>query len=350
MLATVAGVAVAAIGLSVVIALGSGADDATTNDVAATTVEQIPEIQEVSQAASAETYESIVSTETPDVVEVPDLIGRPLIEVQVVAEAAGIAIDVVEDSSVAPTVDGDTRLVLAQEPAVGEMVFVGGVVVVTVAPSATPAASLADVVVCIDPGHQSHSDTSQEPVGPGSHETKDRVSGGTTGTTTFIPEYEITLQIALNLKAHLEEAGITVVMTREANDVNISNGERAVMANEAGAALFVRIHGDGSPNPDASGISILYPAVNQWTEPISSASADAAARIQSAMIASTGAVDRGIVPRDDITGFNWAEVPAILVECGFMTNPVEDKLLSSPHYQDKLAMGMTSGILDFVGR
>jgi N-acetylmuramoyl-L-alanine amidase len=213
-----------------------------------------------------------------------------------------------------------------------------------------PANSVTGLVVCLDPGHQSHSDTSQEPVGPGADETKDRVKGGSTGTTTLIPEYEITLQIALNLKARLEAEGISVVMTRETNDVNLSNAERARIANESGAALFVRVHGDGSPDPDASGISVLYPASSGWTVPISSASAEAAARVQSALIASTGAVNRGTIVRDDITGFNWSEVPAILVECGFMSNPVEDKLLSSPHYQDKLATGMASGIVNYLGR
>ena len=63
---------------------------------------------------------------------------------------------------------------------------------------------------------------------------------------------------------------------------------------------------------------------------------------------STGALNRGIVRRSDLTGFNWANVPAILVETGFLTNPTDSKLLHTPSYQQRVAKGLTAGVAAFV--
>ena len=54
--------------------------------------------------------------------------------------------------------------------------------------------------------------------------------------------------------------------------------------------------------------------------------------------------DRGVVERDDMTGFNWSKVPVILVEMGFLSNRSEDQMLSTGAYQDKLAKGLADGI------
>jgi N-acetylmuramoyl-L-alanine amidase len=231
------------------------------------------------------------------------------------------------------------------------VVRAGGIVRLTV-PAGTGgpiSGSHVGAVVVIDPGHQSRGDSTREPIGPGADEKKARVTGGTTGVVTRLPEYEVVLQIAVNLKMRLESEGVTVVMTRTTNDVNISNAERAAIANDESADLFVRIHADGNVDSSQAGISTLYPGVNSWTAPIAAPSHRAARLVHGALLGSTGAASRGVVPRTDLTGFNWSKVPVLLVECGFMTNPVEDRLLSSPHYQDKLAEGMASGIIAFLG-
>ncbi|MBR5377041.1 MAG: N-acetylmuramoyl-L-alanine amidase, partial [Lachnospiraceae bacterium] len=112
-------------------------------------------------------------------------------------------------------------------------------------------------VVCIDAGHQRKQNSAQEPVGPGSSSTKMKVTSGTAGTTTGVPEYQLTLAVALKLQSVLQQRGYTVVMCRSSHDVDISNVERAQVANNNGAGAFIRIHADGSDNASAAGASTL---------------------------------------------------------------------------------------------
>ncbi len=202
----------------------------------------------------------------------------------------------------------------------------------------------------IDPGHQAKGDSGLEPVGPGSSEKKAKVSSGTAGVVTGIPESELVLAVGLKLRDALKAAGIKVVMTRTTQDVRISNIERAQIANEAGADLFVRVHADGSDNSSVHGIHVLYPAsIEGWTDDIAAASKKAAQLAQRELIAATGAKDRGIDARSDMTGFNWSDVPAIIPEIGFMTNAAEDKLLATAAYQDKIVKGLARAILSYLG-
>ena len=284
--------------------------------------------------ASASTTETLV--------EVPDVVGRPIADAQQLLYTAGLT----------PAVPaGSSGNVQNQEPRAGSVVPVSTTVnltLVAAAPKNTKPGKT--VVVCIDPGHQARSDTKKEPIGPGSTTMKPRVAGGATGVETGIPEYEIALQISMNLKRRLEAAGVRVVMTRTTNDVNISNAERAQIANKAKAALFVRVHANGSPEAGAAGISTLYPGDTQWTRAIMGKSKQAADLVQRAALTATGAPNDGITPRTDLAGFNWAQVPSVLVECGYLSNPVEDRLLASPAYQDKVAMGIASGVLRYLGQ
>lgn len=310
-------------------------------------------LRDPSPQAVAEPARPVIASQpvtlTPEqagLVEVPDLAGVDLEHATAILQAAGFGIAVIEQDGVS---DG-ARAVLGQEPAAGTVAAVGTTVTVTV-PSAHKPSAKAPVdgfVVCIDPGHQAHSDASPEPIGPGAAETKPSVTGGATGRVTGVPEYEVALQIATNLKERLERQGVTVVMTRTTNDVNLSNSVRAAVANKAEADLFIRIHGDGNPDPEVSGISTLYPAKNRWTGRIVGPSKRAAAIVQASVVKSTGAVDRGTVARTDIAGFNYSKVPTVLVECGFLSNAVEDKLLVSPAYQDKLVEGLSSGVMTYL--
>jgi N-acetylmuramoyl-L-alanine amidase len=279
------------------------------------------------------------------------LVGLKVDEATMVLKAAGLTQVIRREApgrSAEPTVS-------SQDPAPGTLAKAGAVVtlVLPAASSAKTTAAQAKVkraayIVCIDPGHQSHTDSKTEPVGPGSAIRKPRITGGTTGTLTDAPEYETVLQIATNLKRRLEAAGVTVVMTRTTNDVNLSNAERAQIASAAGANLFVRLHADSSTDPNLSGVSTLCPASVGWTVPIAGPSRRAAGILQTALVKKTRAVDRGTAERSDLAGFNFSTVPAVLVALGYPSNRVEDRLLVSPNYQDQVAEGLTDGILTYL--
>jgi N-acetylmuramoyl-L-alanine amidase len=291
-------------------------------------------------------------------VEVPAVAGGALADARLVLDAAGFKILVSYEEQAA----AKPGTVLGQDPAPGVLVPAGSSIRVVVSgnnagtgsPTATTVGMAAvqprQLVVVIDPGHQARSDQSIEPVGPGSKVKKTKSTGGTTGVATHVPEYEVALQISTNLAARLRKAGVKVVMTRTTNDVNLSNAERAAMANRAKADLFIRVHGNSSPDSAKAGVSTLFPAANQWGRPYSLKSKQAALRVQRSVVSATGALDGGVEPRGDLAGFNYAKVPSVLVECGFLSNAVEDRLLTSPHYQDKIAQGIADGALAFLER
>ncbi len=200
-------------------------------------------------------------------------------------------------------------------------------------------------VICIDPGHQLKGNSEKEPIGPGATVSKPKVSSGTRGISTKKYEYELTLEIALLLKEKLEERGYTVVLTRDKHDVNISNKERAQIANEAGADLFLRIHADGIDNTNVHGLSALYPSEkNPYIAHLSKDSKKISSLLIAEMAKFTGATNRGIFQRDDLTGTNWSKMPTALVEVGFMSNAAEDQKMATKDYQAKLVRGMVNAI------
>jgi N-acetylmuramoyl-L-alanine amidase len=138
-------------------------------------------------------------------------------------------------------------------------------------------------------------------------------------------------------------------MTRTGSTFRGGNVERARFCNRRGAALMLRIHADGSSDPSRRGASTLFPARRRgWTDDIHGRSRSAARSIQRSLVGATGARDLGLVERSDLTGFNWADVPVVLVETGFMTNPTEGRLLRSSAYQWRVARGLAAGVTAFT--
>ena len=208
-----------------------------------------------------------------------------------------------------------------------------------------------EYMIAIDAGHQAQGNFEKEPVGPGASETKNKVAGGTSGVASGVPEYELTLAVALKLKALLIERGYQVLMIRETNDVDISNAERAIMANDAGADVFLRIHADASEAGSARGMTALCQTPdNPYNGAIYSYSRSLSECILDAMAAETGAEKRGITETDTMSGINWSQVPVTIIEMGFMTNAEEDMLMNAEEYQNRLALGMANGIENYLAK
>ena len=190
------------------------------------------------------------------------------------------------------------------------------------------------------------------PIGPGSSTRKIFDGGGTHGVVTAIREPDLTLAVSLRLRELLRRAGVRVVMTRRRTaGESMGNVARARIANRAHARLFLRVHADGSTDPGARGTHTLHPALRRgWTDDVYKPSKRAARAVQTELLRSLGFPDRGLQERSDFTGFNWANVPVILAELGFMTNPTEDRLLATAGYQRRAALGLCRGTLRFLGR
>jgi N-acetylmuramoyl-L-alanine amidase len=210
---------------------------------------------------------------------------------------------------------------------------------------ASSAGNTARRVICIDPGHQAKVDLSEEAIAPNSNVMKTKNPGGTEGVVTKLPEYKLNLEVALKLEQQLKSLGYQVVMTRDNNDGDISNIGRAQVANNCNADMFVRIHADGVDQQSANGISVLYPGGQYISDTaLLTQSKKVAQDLLDGMVASTGANNRKLSERSDMTGFNWCTRPMALIEMGFMSNPDEDQKMSTDAYQNELVTGMVNGI------
>lgn len=200
--------------------------------------------------------------------------------------------------------------------------------------------------VVIDPGHGNHSNLEKEKQSPDSNIMKIKDGGGAQGIVTGAPEYEVNMKVAVKLKEMLEKNNFNVIMTKTSHSESPGNIDRAKVGNDNNAALEIRIHCDSSDNQSASGASMLVPENVGYASAVSGVSRQYGEVILNSLVRTCGMKNRGIMPRNDMTGFNWSKVPVVLVEMGFMSNPNEDRLLSDDEYQNKLAQGLCKGIIE----
>lgn len=204
-----------------------------------------------------------------------------------------------------------------------------------------------DFIICIDPGHQNKGDPKGEPIAPGAYSKKPRVSAGTKGIGTKKPEYIVNLEASMILKKLLEDKGYKVIMTREDNDVSLSNRERAEIANNSKANLAIRIHCDSLNDSSKRGATILIPEKDsKYTTEIYEQSRRYGEILRD-HLKSSNIKTNGIVERKDITGFNWSKVPVIILEMGFMSNWEEDRMLSDVNYQNKLMECVANAVEEY---
>lgn len=205
--------------------------------------------------------------------------------------------------------------------------------VVTEAPKTTPTPTKrpsngkANRVVMLDAGHGG-------------------VDSGAVGELDDEPVYEknLTLSITYKVKSILEDNGIKTSMTRT-GDTLPSLVERPTQANEEEVALFVSIHINSvDDNPEANGIEVFYSVENN-EDVYGTTSSVFATNLLKGMLANTGAVSRGVKTANHAVT-RRCNMPASLVECGFITNETEVSLMSSDDYQWKLAQGIADGIID----
>ena len=234
----------------------------------------------------------------------------------------------------------------------------GADTIVRSAPAAPPAAS---PLVVIDPGH----------------------GGFDAGTEVASPilEKDIALQISLRLAHELQRRGTRVILTRS-GDYFLTLGQRTTLANNSGADLFVSIHLNSSPNPEDSGIETYY--LNNTTDRATirlarmenggqagysrqsgpdlnfilsdmrqQYKANEAVTLASTIQEQTALeLDRSFSPEVRAGGprhgpfyvLVGARMPAVLVECGFLSNPPEAARLESPAYQQVLAAGIADAV------
>ena len=154
-------------------------------------------------------------------------------------------------------------------------------------------------------------------------------------------EKDIDLKISLKLKGILEGAGYRVIM-RRTNDSGMSMQDIVNMANSSGANLFVSVHCNSALSPDIQGIETYWSASNP-----SGGSSQLATSIHNAVVQATGRPGR-VLRSAEFVVIKYTTMPAALVECGFLSNPDEAKLLASDDYQNRAAQGIANGIHAYV--
>ncbi|NFL56137.1 N-acetylmuramoyl-L-alanine amidase [Clostridium botulinum] len=204
--------------------------------------------------------------------------------------------------------------------------------------------NLKNKIIVIDPGHGSKSNLELERVSPDSEEKKIKDGGGADRVNSKTPEYLIAMDVASKLKETLQKEGYTVIMTKNKHSESLGNIERAEVGNKNNANLVIRIHADSADLEDAKGASILVPSKKGYASEINELSKKYGDILLREMVASANMNNRGVIEREDMTGFNWSKVPVVLVEMGFLSNAEEDKLLNTEEYRIKIVQGLTKGI------
>lgn len=185
------------------------------------------------------------------------------------------------------------------------------------------------IVIMIDPGH----------------------GGEDLGTTSTIAtsyhEKAANLATAQVLQTYLQQLGFHTMMTRH-RDVFVSLQQRSQFANEQNVDLFVSVHYNSAPAPQAHGIEVFYYNSSENKER-AKASKALAENVLENVIALTGARSRG-VKHGNLAVIRETKMPAILIEGGFFTNADEFAKIKDQAYIKKIARGIAQGVIEYTNR
>lgn len=154
-----------------------------------------------------------------------------------------------------------------------------------------------------------------------------------------IYEKAIAMNLSQKIKQQLEGEGANVIMSRT-DDTFLSLSQRPALANQAGADLFVSVHANGFTNPEAQGTEVIYSSIGGHPND----SRMLALELQESIANNTGLHNRGTVNRS-LHVLDYAQMPAVLIEPGFMTNSRDLSILL--HEQDQIAAGIVNGLKSY---
>ena len=201
-------------------------------------------------------------------------------------------------------------------------------------------------IIVVDPSCQELPNKKKEPIAPGAFKTAFRTGTGEVGKETGIREYELNLKLAKIVKKYLEDYGYEVVMTRDSNDVDLSNSDRAMIANTTEADLYVVIGTGEEP-----GISVKCQTEdNPYTFDNYDKSRLLADTLLGSIVQGSGATDNGVDEVDDYAAINWSVVPTAVVEIGKLSDVDEEAKLADDDYQKELAKGIADGVESYFSQ
>jgi N-acetylmuramoyl-L-alanine amidase len=200
-------------------------------------------------------------------------------------------------------------------------------------------------VIVIDPKGQEKASKKKEPIGPGALKISFEATTGEEGVETGYKEYEMNLQIALKLQNALEDQGYTVYLTRDENDVNISNSGRAMIANIADADAFVVISAS-----DEKGIGVICQSEdNPYNYGNYRNSRLLADTILGSLVQKSDE-DGEVEESDDMPLINWCQAPTAIVQVGDLEDSSDEEKLVTDDYQDQLAEAIACGIESYFAQ
>lgn len=205
-------------------------------------------------------------------------------------------------------------------------------------------------IVVIDPANQAVVNAEQVEIGPNTEETKQGASTGNVGTTLGTKESELNLTYAKLLKSELESRGYEVILTRETDEINLSNKARAEIANASSATTFVRIQMNFSENSSLSGVmAVCMPADSAFNGTLHNDSYRLATRLLEGVLENTACINQGIYETDQMTAINWSQIPVALIKLGYLSNAEDEGKLVDSSYQQEVVKGLADGLDAYYG-